>query len=726
MIPIETALARLGSRFCLNLRPQSRQIGHGALGRYLDVPADLAIGVEAGGQRRVVPLTRTGEVFESVHMELTLTSVTFRCESRALNVGLDVVFCAPFYPRDAEVSTAPVFYVDLHARILPTAFHQPRRTDPRVMVFLGLNRPDTQITAGADSLDLAYVTRIDKQEMRFEPVDPRPPTRRDWMITEVRCRERIAACSGPARAEHGEIRWALDLSDGPKTAAAVWVAHVGDPVFERKGKPYRFLAAARHDSLESLAAWAREQRETLIEMSRFFDSVVADSSLSKSQHDLIAFTFQSYLMNTWWVVNNDGDDWFSVWEGVCRYHSTVDVEYNLSMVYFAFWPELLERTFAEWAEHEKPAPPDARGRPTGFLSHDVGSCQNGDGQDYPHDMEVEENTNFILLLHALWRWTGRDEMVRRHEELLSRLTRYVIAADTTGNGFPDQGVANTIDDAAASVQFAREQTYLGVKSICAARAAADLARRLGDEQLPRECDEFAARATATLERDAWLGDHYAVCLDKDAGGVRDVWSGQEMGGGLVEGWDAYSIYTANGLLLPLMAGLETGLNFDRLRQDVSEALDRARCEYGCTHSSYDHGNLWISQNLWRDFVAAYLGLDLLNEFERYWAFEVQQNRGEPGHCFVDTYGWNCLEYYPRGVTAVGLMMASLGLVVDRPAKRVRLQPVRVPWKMPLLPFVDWQRRLVPRVEYHLENGRVRCRLDHCGLLDGWAVEMEPE
>lgn len=719
MIPIETALSRLGSRLCLNFRPQSRVVAHGALGRFLDEVADLFVGLETPAGRRVLPLCREGEVFEAVHMELTMTSVTFRGESRALGLGLTVTFTAPFWPRDAETSTAPVFFVDLTTHELACPKGRREACPTGVQVFLGLRRPGTHVTEGPGWLDLAYVTVPDRQTMREDA----PPRR--WLIERVRCQERIEALTAPEEARNGQLRWHIDLRGGSQTISALWVARVEDPVFERRGRVHRFLATGRHATVEALSVWTREHREALLAKSRRFDALISGSSLSKTQQDLIAFTFQSYLMNTWWVEDEDGSDWFSVWEGCCRFHSTVDVEYNVSVFYLALWPELLAKTLDEWADHEKPGPPDAAGHPTGFLSHDMGACQHGDGQEYGHDMEVEENCNFALLLHALWRWTADARLPRRHAALLARAVRFVIASDTTGNGFPDRGVANTIDDASPAIQFAREQTYLAVKAICAARAAADIARALGDETLRAECEAFAGRAAATLDREAWLGDHFAVCIDRSSAGVCDMWRREALGEGALEGWDAYSIYSANGLVLPLLTGLDTGLDLERMRTDLQSTLAHARAEYGCTHSSADRGNLWISQNLWRDCAAALLGLDFLNESERYWAFEIHQNRASPGHCFIDTHGWNCLDHYPRGITSLGLLLAAPGLRLDRVSKTLTLRPVRVPLRVPLLPLADWARDVVPWAEWRLADGQVVFALEDHGLLDGWTVHATP-
>ena len=55
-------LARLGSRFSLLFEPQRRRIMHSALGRFLDQPLDLAVGlVEPDGTERVMPFTPHGQ-----------------------------------------------------------------------------------------------------------------------------------------------------------------------------------------------------------------------------------------------------------------------------------------------------------------------------------------------------------------------------------------------------------------------------------------------------------------------------------------------------------------------------------------------------------------------------------------------------------------------------------------------------------------------------------------
>jgi len=336
-------------------------------------------------------------------------------------------------------------------------------------------------------------------------------------------------------------------------------------------------------------------------------------------------------------------------------------------------------------------------------------------------MPVEENTNFILLTYALWKFTGRKRILRENFSTIKQLTDYLIHADKTGNGFPNVGTANTIDDATPAVQSAGEQVYLGVKTYCAANAAALMAKEMGEEALATEAEKLCRLIKRTLDRDGWRGDHYGVTLLPEGAEAVDMLSKKKQ---RLEGAAAYSIYTANGTLYLLATMTRLGLNEDRLRKDVLSALPASLTEYGCTHSSADKGNVWISQNVWRDLVAAYLGVDVLDMAERYWAFQLFENAQGRGGCFVDTYGWNYLRYYPRGAVTFGLLYAMGGVRVDRPNRKLALQPIRVPSRIPLLSFADWKRKRIPWVEFTIKNGRIRHSISHATCLRGMKIHFE--
>ncbi len=721
----ETALGRLGSRFSLNFRPaeKGRRIHVSPLGRFLDQPVQVALGIRVGGEERILPFADGVEAFETLEQELTMTSVTFRCMSKALGVAASFRFVAPFYPKDEALSHAPFFYILAAVERIPAKWKSKEPIEGEIFLRMeGLpqtpGRTGMEVERQGRSLSMIYTASVETRN----PLGEGRLVKRD-----VRCGEFLKLVSeGRGDAEGLELAapFRIEGAEGAADAMFVWAAHTGEDMLDVRGrKDHVFKYTRQFPDAKAVALWAEGIITQAMEKTEFFDSVISGSSLSKPKQDLVAFAFQSYLTNTWLTLSRSepGAEWFSVWEGNCKFHSTIDVEYNDGLVYYVLWPELLEKTFEEWRHYEK-LRHDVEG---GFMSHDMGHGFAATKQAYGHDMEVEENCNFVLMLYALWRYTGKRRLVEENYELAKRLMRFVRSSDTTGNGFPNEGVANTIDDASPAVQYAKEQTYLAVKSLCAADAAAAMAEEMGDEAFAESCVGMESKIEEALEAYAWLGDHYAVCIDKTADlGKPSSWSSDvQARGGELAGWDAYSIYTANGLLYLLMTGRRPSLDYSRVVSDLVAATKYSLGEYGCFHSSADRSNMWVSQNLWRDFVAAYLGVDQLDMADRYWAFELFENTSgteAKGGCFIDTYGWNNLCYYPRGITSIGILYAMAGLSIDRVKGEMKIDPVRRPLRIPVPTFARWTERRLPWISVS-RNGDVR--IEGRELLDGLKIVL---
>ncbi|MDW8104056.1 MAG: glycoside hydrolase family 52 protein [Armatimonadota bacterium] len=707
-----TAVSRWGSRFTLVFDPYAKHVLHSALGRWIDLPMELTIGVETEtGEVVALPFTTEAEPFDAVEQELRLCGVRYKAHSVKYGIRLEVEVVAPFYPHNVQVSAVPLFLFTLkvqpQSRLFWTNCPHPLQ---RGKLVVRLKRQDTTFQPLPDALAMEYAVQHiadDRFALRDFIVGETPPL----------AQERIAPLTEGAVVEDNGIALPFDLSGGAEaTLRFAWCSYVDAPVLEVFGKPMRFLYTRHWASVEEVARFAREETDTLLSKTAFIESLLDEASLSKSQLDLIRFSFQNFLLNTWWVVDDSGDEWFSVWEGSCYFHSTVDVEYNNGLVYFAFWLPLLERLLDEWARFEMQ---DEVGS---YLAHDMGTHARVGSQAYPHPMQVEENANYLLMLHAFWRWTGNLEPARRHHALCRRLVDYFERSDTTGNGFPNRGVANTIDDASAAVQYAREQVYLAVKTLSACHAAAQLAQALGDSDWQAQCERIVMRIRETLDSQAWLGDHYAVCLERSAEGLTDPWTGEALHGEL-SGWDAYSLYTANGLLYLLMSGHTPPVDLWRIKQDIASAYRHALTEYGCTHTSADKSNVWLSQNLWRDFIAAYLDVGLPDNSPRYMAMEMLMNTAGLNKGFIDTYFTNNLCFYPRGITSVGYLFALCGLQIDRTQGLLRLrQRAPYPCRVPLLPLADWERGEVPFAVYRLTDEGIVASLEGEHLLDGLRVE----
>jgi len=727
MHAFETVLARLGSRFSLNFRPaaKGRRVYTSPLGPFLDQPVQLALGVRVGDEVRALPFADDLEVFETVEQDLTMTSVTFRCMSKALGVSARFRFVAPFYPKDEGLSHAPFFYI--FAEVERTSAKWKKEELIEGEIFLRLpgfsevpNRSGLKVEQEGRSLSMNYVVSVETRN----PLGEGRTLRRD-----IECGEFIKLIS-EGRVDADVMEFAVPFvidGEAKGDATFVWAAHTAEDMLDIRGQgDHVFKYTRQLPDAKAVGLWAEGIVAQALEKTEFFDSVISGSSLSKAKQDFVAFTFQSYLSNTWLTASRSDPEaeWFSVWEGNCKFHSTIDVEYNDGLIYYVLWPELLEKTFDEWRHYEKTRT-DVDGS---YMSHDMGHGFVATKQAYGHDMEIEENCNFVLMLYALWRYTGKRGLVEGHYELVKRLIRFIRSADTTGNGFPNEGVANTIDDASPAVQYAKEQTYLAVKSLCAANAASVMAEEMGDEEFEGLCREIELTIEQTLEEKAWLGDHYAVCIDKRIDlGKPSSWSSEvEAEGGELTGWDAYSMYTGNGLLYLLMTGRRPSLDYSRIISDLVTATKYSLNEYGCYHSSVDHSNMWVSQNLWRDFVGAYLGVDQLDMTERYWAFELFENTSGTegkGACFIDTYGWNNLCYYPRGITSIGILYAMAGLSIDRVKGEIKIDPARRPLRIPVPTFARWTEKKVPWIEVS-RTGEVK--IEGRELLEGLKIELGEE
>jgi len=714
-----TVVGRLGSRFSLVFDPDAKQVLHSALGRWLDFPTDLAVGVAAeDGLTFALPFTSRYPTFDVVEQQLQMCGVSFVARSHEIGVGLKVEFVAPFYPRDEWTSLAPLFLVRMEVFPQERIFWQTSKRQVRQgRVFLRLQRENLHMAQAHDRQKINYSVpkalwkgeRVRPENFLASPQSPIPLSGQGeglWW-----CEERLVPVSLNAELLNDGVAFNFDLDDPEKCRFdLVWCAFVDEPVLTVFGQPASFKYRWLFTDVDAVADFGCRHFNELWRKAKQMDELIANSGLTKSQADLIRFSFQNFLLNSWWVVRDDGSEWFSVWEGSCHFHSTVDVEYNDALVYLAFWTELLELLLDEWALFEMQ---DEVGS---YLAHDMGGELEVGEQAYHHPMPVEENANFLLMLHCLWRWTGKQELIERHSGLAKRLTAYFERSDRMGNGFPSLGTANTIDDASPAVQYSRQQTYLAVKTLCACQAAAQIAETLGEDDWAKQCRKLIERIRKTLDEQAWLGDHYAVCLERTADGLVDAWTGRPLSGEL-KGWDAYSIYTANGLLYLLLSGNEPELNYDRIRTDIVNAYWQSLTEYGCTHTSADRSNVWVSQNLWRDFIAAYLGVPLPDNSSRYFALQTFMNTSGLTKGFIDTYLTNNLCFYPRGVTSVGYLFALCGLQIDKVRNTVRLRRTApFPCRVPLLPLADWERGIVPTVVYRLVNGQVVAELENGEVL----------
>lgn len=720
MIALGDTLACLGSRLAIVFDPVEHRVLLPRYGRFDEIVADLAIGIRhPSGKSYALPFTRKYKHFEFVEQLNTMNSITYQAYAPDLGLKLIVQITSPFYPQDEEVSTAPLIFIDFTVeRLSRYRWQPPADEEPVGEIFVEFRSRQIRVKQEGAHVRLSF--KSTPVENREAPGKAKGQPRKSF-----RCRDLLLPHSGglPLRIVSTQRGFAspFDLRQHAKSEPVqlTWCAFTSDRVLEIFGERHPFKYIEFFADEEELVRYAILERFEILRKSAFFDRQFQRTRLGKAQEDLIAFSFHSFLLNSWWTLWQKDRDWFSVWEGSCYYHSTIDVEYNDALFYFACWPQLLERLLRQWALFEIPGEKclGGRGKGTAYLAHDMGSGGRVGEQHYHHPMEVEETTNYILLAHAHWRWTGRDDVVHAQYKLLKRLAKFLLKADTTGNGVPDVGVANTIDDATPALQFGREQVYLGFKALAALEKAAEVAGAQNDGRFATTLRKQAATLLQTIEEKGWVVDHYAVTLSPKSRGMVDAWTGKAVGDKELEGWDAYSIYTSNGLLYPYLVGAPVDIRTGRVRRDMLHTIDHTQSEYGCTHTSSCDNRLWISQNLWRDFMAAYLDVNLLYHANRYWAYQIVAGTNRPITCYYDTVG-NNLCFYPRGITSIGAFFAACRFQLDRVEGWCCVDPLLDHLDLPLLALARWDKRQVPRLTVWRENGVRHVKVSYRNCLRG--------
>jgi hypothetical protein len=730
----EAILGRFGSRFMVNPVPQMLAWRQSPLGTWTDDLSELVLAFrDAEGDIRCLPFTDRYPVFSTIDQQLSLTGISYVCQDASLPFQVTVTLTAPFYPGDAKLSTAPFFYLEVDlfnpgggavsGEIILARTHKDfnvGRDAPRLLKNSKGYRFSTNYTYGQESH-----VRSENNSGYFEfweslAVDQ--PSRVNWHFQDITSTSWLwASPEGYPQARSSPVytfvprgysgfdtSFALDAYGGD-SITAVLACHTGDSVLQVEGdKGYRFLynqpSGPDLGSVDDVVDYALgSERASIEEKTAFFDGVLSESytsPLPQGGRDLSACALQNFICNAWWGYNGENKQWFSVWEGEpYMYHSSVDVEYTNAFFYLSFWPDLLQTLLQEWVTFEKQLD---QGK---CVSHDMGVEHWVTGMAYPHDMPVEENADYVLLLYSHWKATGDTEFMRSVFAHARDYTQFIFNCDSDGDGLADLNVDNTIDQGSPALQHARNQTYLGVKALAAYRAASEMeqAQASPDVGFIAACEDRVGLINRTLEQKLWLGDHFAVCADPNVPQAER---------------EAYSIYASNGLLYLLAAGLDPALtqaNLERFRLDLACSASQTARRYGSVHTSINNENQWVSQNLWRDALGYWLGVGgwpqgQADRLTRYWELEryfaTMKNGGfwdvcayNPGReerfggirgPFLPSYAYDqSLGYYSRGVAFLALPAAMGRLRLDRAAGYLFYDAAHASGRVPVFSCADW-------------------------------------
>lgn len=708
----EAVVATHGTRFFLDLRPQWREVLTSPLGLFGSEPRDAALGFMLGGKLLSLPLfrdRRDWRVPEGIRETRHATGITYDFPLDGYHATIAVR--TPFDPGDRAVWSLPVIVVDFAiSRTDPSkparvggAFHLAHESDAA-----------TRTVKGKDGIHGVVASRMQDGRRVEYGMFARSVTRDETMNGRVYCDARDGVLSSTLT---------LDTTDGEARGRVYFVGFDPGPTLDVEGTPHVLEYAQRFGSIEAVAAFAEMSGPRLLAGADRIDALFADGLWPEPVREFASYALPSFALNTVWTRGRDGAAFASVTEGYCRYHSTLDVAYNAAGWMLWFAPDLLRHDLFAWARFVQ----------DGVFPHDIGIDEHVQGPEYAHEMPVEENTNFALLLHAYTFATGDMDPARALQAELRAALLYVEQADTDGDAWVDAGVANTLDDAPAAVQFAREQTYLAVKSAAAFEAGASIAEILDDHVSARHWRERAAQIARAVEDRAFVSSHYVAAVDGSTIDLEDPWGrplwriGVDVGAACVPGADLAQPYTTVGLPWLWRSGGSWILDRDHMRIDLATAAKRAATRFGTAHVERSE-NVWVSQNLFRDACAAYLGEDVLDRFGAYVQLQRERARETDRRLFAgfcDSPFNRALSYYPRGMAFLTTLEATAGMRLDRIERTLRFEPVRAPFALPLPMFADWKKGRIPRfVVERGEDGKAEARIEERDRLAGLNITID--
>lgn len=705
-------ISTMGSRFSIIFDHHNKIIKHGVLGMFLETTSKLVCGIKSEKGNCYLPFSSLENNFQIIYMKTTQNSVTYSGVCKDYGYNMDITFTSPFIPQDEKTYTAPFIYVDVKITNSTRPHNLIRVKDniQKGQFVFGLDNPNISFLQDDNHLDMNYDINADASFVlgdfaRTLKVNIHKDGERMELIN---CTETLYSANmslGSDNLFYGEIDFTKQESF---EFSLVWSGFKGDDFIRAFGENATFLYTEYFSSNKEVIKFATDEKSTIIKKSKFYDDVFENSSLSQTWKDFIAQTFQSYKLNTMYIKTISGKKSFTVWEGNCMYNSTMDVEYNNGLFYYTIFPEVLEHMLDYWELSEND---------TGHISHDLGrGFAYGGKTQYPHPMKVEENTNYILMLFAYYKIFGKEEILTRHIDILKKITNFMLEADTTGNGIPNEGTSNTIDDAIPAIQHAKEQTYLAIKTACSLQIMAEICKILNDNEYAHVVTARSEKIINTVDSQLWKDDHYTVCLDTRQDGYTRFMTREELHGEM-DGRDEHSIFAENGMLYPNMAGFElAGFNMEKFNKNIFNSYLKCDTMYGCNHSE-NSDSIWISQNLWRDFTAAYMGFDFLDNVEKYMEFQKVMNTDGRLNLFIDTFGENALWYYPRGLTSIGVLYAALALKIDGINKTIQLSPLRKTMRIPLVALANWETMEMPVVV--VNQGKVTFENKH--LLQDYKI-----
>ena len=285
------------------------------------------------------------------------------------------------------------------------------------------------------------------------------------------------------------------LEPGQTTCVTFALAWHFPVLRDRRGDNWSVHYTRRFDRALDVAEFLLQNRERLSAESVAVSDRISRSSLPDWLINKIINDQFPLTTCTWF--DRDGD--FSVNEAPSMMTGclgTIDQRTASQGVYTSLFPELDRRELAAFASYQ---------RKDGLIAHHFG-CSSFNKTDGVYPNWPDLCCSFILEVHRYIHATGDIDFCREVYPRIPRAVDWAIALDDDGDGVPDMapGRGNTYDDH----DWPGCSAFVASMWVAGLRAAADLARTMGQQADIDHFTALAGKAVEAMEERLWNGSFY--------------------------------------------------------------------------------------------------------------------------------------------------------------------------------------------------------------------------
>lgn len=227
------------------------------------------------------------------------------------------------------------------------------------------------------------------------------------------------------------------------------------------------------------------------ETHKFHDTYYNNSTLPYwlTQRTLMPLSILATETCQWWA-----NDKFWAWEGVGSCVGTCTHVWNYEQALAHFFPEL-ERNIREKTDFD-----------ISFQKDGGIQARNGWG-----GILIDGHAGAILKAYREYLNTNNDIFLSRNWDHIKRATEFIINEDENEDGLIEKTQANTYD-----IAFYGANTYVGSLYLASLKAAAQMAKLMGDTTFETRCNRIAKAGEDNSVKRLWNGEYFIQDVDLKA------------------------------------------------------------------------------------------------------------------------------------------------------------------------------------------------------------------